>query len=257
MARPPVTPVTVLPTGAYDAVRSSPAQGGCGIHGYPCRHPGEDLTARKGTPVAAPHDGWVLVSKATDKAPFAGYGPSVVLLAHDDSPDSWTQDLFRRLPPLMGRTRKAFRYSLLAHLDPSTLTYDVDLAAAVMDRSNYDVLDDGTWAMLWSPATYVKEGEVLGYVGDAGHVHWEVRISPLGTHSEGATEDPFGWLQAYDALTAWGITTLPVDASKAKRPPAAGASWWPLAALLGAGWLASRSRRRRRGRARGRAWRRR
>lgn len=232
MARPPVTPVIVYPTGAYEAVRRSPADGACGVHAYPCVHPGEDLRAKKGKPVAAPHDGWVLVSMSTDSAPFSGYGPSVVLLAHDDRPTSLGV-------VSLGQPSRAFRYSLLAHLDPSRLVYKQPIPAGALDTGNYNAVDDGTGVATLaltdklirpdggdvrdntergaSGLSFVREGEVLGYIGAAGHVHWEIRKQPFGTHGIGATMDPTLWLAHYvDASTPWGEITLPVDEYKAK-----------------------------------------
>lgn len=249
IGRPPVTPVVVYPTGAYDAVRSSPRDGGCGIHAYPCRHPGEDLRAPKGTPVAAPHDGWIMVSKATEKAPFSGYGPAVVLIAHDDSTDPWMRRIFGALT---GR-RYALRYSLLAHLDPTSLTFRQDIPDGALGADYYDHVDDGTDVPTYALTThaalpfYVKAGDVVGYVGDAGHVHWEVRKQPFGTHGDGATLDPFGWLAHYDdGTTAWGTTTLPVDTSRNPDGPRGGSRVvLVFAALAALAWWSSEKRTRR------------
>ncbi len=268
MARPPVTPANISPHGAYDEVRSDASEGACGISGYPCVHPGVDLMVPKGTPVAAPHDGWVMVSKATNKPPFTGYGPAVVLLAHDDSPDSASTDIWRTSGGLRsGAKREAFHYSLLAHLDPHTLTYDQDMIDAEGDQSNYVVYDvphtsqgSNGWIATKSLTSklphYAKEGEVLGYIGDAGHVHWEIRTMPFGTHSvNDATVNPSDWLAAYpgNKLTDWSVTTLDVDASKNPDPPSSSSSsgrgWLFALGAAGALWLLSKRRpRRRRGR---------
>jgi hypothetical protein len=165
-----------------------------------------DLIAPKGTAVAAPHDGWVLVSQATDSPPFQGYGPAIVLLAHDDGRDaSWLDtggsgnDIF------------TFRYSLLAHLDPSTLRFTApwERAQGLTDTDNstlWHKLADGTIARVHSwPgwAQHVKAGEFLGNIGDAGHVHWEVRTSPLRELGNQSLVDPLGWLHRYDPSTPW------------------------------------------------------
>jgi len=214
IARPPVTPISFLPGGAYAAVRSSPADGSCASHGYPCTHPGVDLIAPRGTAVAAPHDGWVLVSQATNDPPFKGYGPAVVLLAHDDGN---TQQIKKWLPAdLIGEKFYTYRYSLLAHLDPATLRFAAPWSRAqgltdTDDKKRYHVLGDGTAARIreWPKwAQFVKAGEYLGSIGDAGHVHWEIRTRPL--REQGGLkdlEDPIGWLKRYDPSIPWDTTT--------------------------------------------------
>jgi hypothetical protein len=214
IARPPVTPISFVPEGAFQAVRSDPSEGACGIHPYPCQHPGVDLIAPKGTVVAAPHSGWVLVSQATNDPPFAGYGPAVVLLAHDDGRDLTMAE--------QSKTRgsesvETYRYTLLAHLDPETLRYNLPWKQAqgltdTDDSSRYLAVGDGTKARLkkWpSWAQHVEAGEYLGTIGDAHHVHWEIRTNPLrenGTQIQDLV-DPIGWLHRYDPSIPWDTTT--------------------------------------------------
>jgi hypothetical protein len=204
IARPPVTPVAFVPEGAYMATRNDASEGSCGIHPYPCTHPGVDLVAPKGTAVAAPHAGWVIVSQPTNDPPFAGYGPAVVLLAHDDGGDKpWSA--------YPGGHVTSFRYSLLAHLDPDTLRFSAPWSRAVgiTDTDNaglWQKLQDGTIARThkWPAwAQHVEAGEFLGNIGDAGHVHWEVRTSPMKELGNQSLMDPLGWLHAYDASTPW------------------------------------------------------
>ena len=161
LARPPVTPVAFVPAGAFGAVRVDASEGSCGIHNYPCKHPGLDLIAPKGTAVAAPHSGWVLVSQATNNPPFAGYGPAVVLLAHDDG----AAQPLGTTPGDKGIA--TFRYSLLAHLDPDTLRFNAPWKRAegltdTDDAKRYHKLDDGTIARLgdWPSWARCRGGRV-------------------------------------------------------------------------------------------------
>lgn len=212
MARPPVRPYKTTPLGEYGAIRTDPTKASCGIGKHPCRHQGVDLVGEPGTVVQAPCDGWVIVSQATNNPPFSGYGPSVVLFAHDDS------NTRGRLP---GEYEpRSLRYSLLGHLDPAELRYQVpyklaestlvqsvrQAAGAATPRLNPDwtLRDDGTLERVsdWpSWARRVKEGEWLGKIGGARHVHWEVRSQPLG--GDAARLDPRGWLSAHDSSQDW------------------------------------------------------
>jgi murein DD-endopeptidase MepM/ murein hydrolase activator NlpD len=76
----PITPTTVSPHGGYNYVRSTPADGACGVGTYPCVHPGSDVVGASGTPVHAPEDGQVVATADGAGAPFGGYGPWVVVL---------------------------------------------------------------------------------------------------------------------------------------------------------------------------------
>jgi murein DD-endopeptidase MepM/ murein hydrolase activator NlpD len=223
MARSPLDGKQVAsPHGGYGYVRTSSAQGACGVHGYPCTHAGIDLVAPKGTPVKAPHAGWLMVVRATDQPPFSGYGPAVVLIAHDDADDGDQWALYdqeyhhHKDPGPLNPTELvpvAHRYSLLAHLDPDSLTANVPLHSWTESEDNYYVADNGVdWLLLsmnpdlmfgeqWGQSLLrVKEGEVVGKIGDAGHVHWEVRRAPYETGLD-HTVDPFkDWLAAFDPL---------------------------------------------------------
>jgi murein DD-endopeptidase MepM/ murein hydrolase activator NlpD len=94
--QPPIYPLIV--TSAWNKVRSSPADGSCGVSGYPCRHPGVDVAGRAGTPVVAPEDGTVELVADGQSPPFTGYGPWLVIL----------------------RGLASGKYHLLAHLAPAT-----------------------------------------------------------------------------------------------------------------------------------------
>lgn len=96
--QPPIYPLIVGNNGAYLAVRSSPAQGACGVSSYPCKHPGVDVNAPQGTVVRAPESGQIVAVANGASPPFTGYGPWLVVIYGDTSK----------------------RFHLLAHLDPAT-----------------------------------------------------------------------------------------------------------------------------------------
>lgn len=95
--QPPISPLVVGSHGAWLAVRSSPSDGACGVHGYPCQHPGVDVAGTQGTPVVAPETGTVVMLGDGTSAPFVGYGPWFVIIAGDSG-----------------------KYHFLGHLDPAT-----------------------------------------------------------------------------------------------------------------------------------------
>lgn len=236
LARPPVTPISFVPEGGYLAVRHDASEGACGIHPYPCTHPGIDLIAPKGAAVAAPHAGWVLVSQPTNSPPFAGYGPAVVLLAHDDGRHVPFTD-----PHLADATVESYRYTLLAHLDPDTLRFSAPWSRAqgltdTDDSARYRKLSDGTVARIakWpSWAQHVEAGEFLGNIGDAGHVHWEIRTSPMREDGNASLIDPLAWLHYYDPSTPW-------ESAKASPiSPAASSGGGSLVKLALVAWAAS------------------
>jgi murein DD-endopeptidase MepM/ murein hydrolase activator NlpD len=78
--QPPIYPLEVGAHGAWREVRSSPADGACGVHGYPCQHPGVDVAGIAGTPVVAPENGTVVMVGDGNSAPFVGYGPWFVII---------------------------------------------------------------------------------------------------------------------------------------------------------------------------------
>lgn len=135
------TPIRATPHGRYGAERRDASEGSCGVSPYPCRHPGVDLAAPQGTAVVAPEPGLVVEVATGDAKPWTGYGPGLVVLK--------------------GRSGG---YHLLAHLEPE-----------VVPRWQKDagILDDRP--TLYPLARPVAEGELLGYVSSANHVHWEKR----------------------------------------------------------------------------------
>lgn len=95
--QPPIWPLVVGNNGSFMAVRSSPAQGACGVSGYPCKHPGVDVNGAYGTPVVAPEGGTVVQIANGASSPFGGYGPWLIVLKGDSG-----------------------KYHLLGHLSPTT-----------------------------------------------------------------------------------------------------------------------------------------
>lgn len=79
----PILPFAIGNNGGFRAVRSSRAQGSCGVHGYPCYHPGVDVVGRAGTAVRAPENGTVFVVADGSAPPFVGYGPYLVMIRGD------------------------------------------------------------------------------------------------------------------------------------------------------------------------------
>jgi murein DD-endopeptidase MepM/ murein hydrolase activator NlpD len=280
-ADPPIAyPVQIYPSSNYGDKRTCKDSKGNTIPG--CQptdfHPGVDLAAPKGTAVVAPHDGWLLFSgPAGGQAPWAGYGPAVVLLAHDDVSDSWWKRLGQHITPswlpdfmtytpgggYLQDTAQAAVYTVLAHLDPRTLPFERAMdsrVAEVWGRHNVDSHDwrerpgdgpsmgpqhlmtfqpgDGrkeAWSNMKDPsARYVTKGQILGYIGDAGHVHWETRVSPLGTHASQQTINPWSWLVSYK-----GEVNMPDMSNSPPRPASSSSGAGMLLLALGIGYAIS------------------
>lgn len=83
--QPPIFPLEVGAHGAWREVRSSPADGACGVSGYPCQHPGVDVAGVAGTTVVAPETGTVVMAGDGNAAPFVGYGPWFAVIQGQDS----------------------------------------------------------------------------------------------------------------------------------------------------------------------------
>lgn len=82
--QPPIYPLIVGNNGGYLAVRASPAQGSCGVSGYPCKHPGVDVNGKRGTIVRSPTNGVIVAIFNGASAPFSGYGPWGVVIRGDE-----------------------------------------------------------------------------------------------------------------------------------------------------------------------------
>jgi murein DD-endopeptidase MepM/ murein hydrolase activator NlpD len=102
--QPPILPLSVARTGGYAAVRSSPADGSCATHPYPCKHPGLDVGGVQGTVVRAPESGTITFVSDGSAPPFVGYGPYLALI------------------------KGANFYHLLAHLQPGSMSLGVGSA---------------------------------------------------------------------------------------------------------------------------------
>lgn len=266
----PVEPFTVGKYGAHGAVRRSPADGLCGpVPGerspdsladeraieaarYPCTHKGADLSAPKGTKVVCPKDGWILYLGPATSAPFVGYGPNVALIAHADREDSWFGKAWRWMnQPLwhmdnVPEKAVSLRYSLIAHFDmfPSIVKFPLanDVWNSTLAKPNPEHWqrlpgDRDTVAMMTDADAYNDEkrriyaGTELGTIGDMGHIHWEIRTSPLAEKS-----------RRFDPIEMWRVaynTPLPAG-SGVTRAAGGGSGWLLLLALLALG-----SRRRR------------
>jgi murein DD-endopeptidase MepM/ murein hydrolase activator NlpD len=96
--QPPIYPLQVGSHGAWLEVRASPADGACGVSGYPCRHPGVDVAGGAGTPVVAPETGTVVMVGDGNSPPYVGYGPWFAIVQGQGSG----------------------KFHFLAHLDPLT-----------------------------------------------------------------------------------------------------------------------------------------
>jgi murein DD-endopeptidase MepM/ murein hydrolase activator NlpD len=101
MPRWPTGPFEIRRTGCYGCVRTSSADGACGVHGYPCVHRGMDLFAKDST-VVAPDSGVVVAVSDGSSAPWRGYGPGVVVIRGDSG-----------------------EFLLLSHLDYSSISVGV------------------------------------------------------------------------------------------------------------------------------------
>lgn len=83
--QPPIYPLQVGDHGGWREIRATPADGACGVHGYPCQHPGVDVAGAAGTPVVAPETGTVVAAGDGASAPYVGYGPWFAIIQGDDS----------------------------------------------------------------------------------------------------------------------------------------------------------------------------
>jgi murein DD-endopeptidase MepM/ murein hydrolase activator NlpD len=233
----PLENFSVLRYGAYGAVRHSASEGACGpkpgepmnpgsadeearirAARYPCTHYGVDLSAPQGTRVVAPHDGWVLYWGPANDAPFVGYSPWVILIAHDDVRDPlWDRIKKQANEPLIANwhpTAQSARYSLIGHLAPmpgvSPRIPMSDFMFKTDDKKRWRRLKDGTIVMTFEPHPdrYIYTGDDIGTVSDRNHVHWEIRTSPLAGKS-GRIDPMELWRTSYKVPTPDGVVLPP------------------------------------------------
>ena len=109
--QPPIYPLQIGDHGGWLEVRASPSDGSCGVHGYPCKHPGVDVAGSAGTPVRAPESGTIVAVGDGSSAPFVGYGPWLVIIQGDSG-----------------------KFHLLGHLEPATASMGpIDAVVAAGD----------------------------------------------------------------------------------------------------------------------------
>lgn len=296
----PLDEFHVYPKGAHGAWRSTPAEGWCPYRNnrkpspdasveamirptdYPCQHYGADLSAPQGRKVYAPHDGWMLYAGPADRAPFVGYGPGAILIAHNDTGDSaWERGWKWATGPLIDmfdfpEGQVAARYSLIGHVMPvgmaerNPLELDLpggDVAPVPLPKDlwptrsksgdHWRTLKDGTVVMMTGADAvtqnnmgvlkrWVSAGDHIGYVSDKNHIHWEIRTAPL-VGKEGRGDPVATWMQYYgkDVPIGSGIDEPPPPPPEVQRRGNAGA-------LLLLAALALGSKKKRGGRRRGR-----
>lgn len=226
MGQPPVTPYDTGAYGAWGATRKDSSQGSCGLGTYPCRHWGADIVGKPGGIVLAPTAGWVLVSQRwdTNASPFGGYGPAVVLFAHDDraflaahaqkSDGTWEGTPVHEAVAAKDAltTGQSIYYSLLGHVDPRNLVFDLpfkNIASEIYDSTgskskhyrkargaSIALQDDAVRVDPWpDSAKWVPAGAPLAFITPGvNHVHWEVRNGPLGHFNDVGQTDPKKWL---------------------------------------------------------------
>lgn len=283
----PLKKFQVRPMGAYGAWRASERDGWCPYRGgrkknadpaiekllrpgdYPCKHYGADLSAPQGSIVYAPHDGWILYAGPATKAPFVGYQPGVILLAHHDVQDSVWQRAKRTITqPLVNiwgldEGAVSLRYSLLGHVTQESpqLPIDVgapkfaladdvwDSTAAKPNKAHWRKQPDGTVVMMSGAdgktnARWVNAGDAIGFVG-LDHVHWEIRNAPLAD-KRGRFDPIATWTQFFDKPLPDGAEVDAPDVTAAPPPQSSSGALALLALLAFGGKKKRRGPRRRR-----------
>ena len=159
----------VTPHGAFGYVRHDASEGSAGAGGYPSTHYGVDLAGDIGDPVRAPEAGELVAVMANlsgkDVQPWRGYGPGLVVLKGDSG-----------------------RWHLLAHLDAADLKarFPVWSDASKVDPAKDIRAQAGNTDVVIArggdkSVPRVDAGDVVGLVGTARHVHWEVRKNKLSS----------------------------------------------------------------------------
>jgi len=146
--RLPVTNKVITPHGGYGYVRQTPKQGGCGIGKHPCVHKGVDLGGPAGTPVFAPERlRTTYVAFDNKTRPLRGFGPGAI-----------------RALGASGAVHT------LGHLDPewwreTTWQLPGSIFEGFRGQTRLPAVD-----------RVYEEGEQVGVMSDARHVHWQVTI---------------------------------------------------------------------------------
>ena len=158
--RLPVANKVITPHGAFGYVRATSKDGACGVKKvYPCVHKGVDLGGPAGTPVYAPErlrTTFVAFDNAT--RPLRGFGPGAI-----------------RALGASGAVHT------LGHLDPEWWRETTwQLPGSIFE---------GFRGQTQLPAVdrIYEEGEQVGVMSDARHVHWQVDI-------DRAPVDPLLWV---------------------------------------------------------------
>lgn len=160
----PVDVPRATPNGKWGAVRTKESGGSCGTKPFPCVHNGLDLAGPKGTEVYAPEPLSVDTLFTGKSMPFRGYQPGGML----------------------ARGTTTGVYHLFAHLDPSTMP------SASVPGDVWDYLTTPLYKST-DQRRQIAEGELIGLMSDANHVHWEVRTPGWN----GARTNPALWIKRY------------------------------------------------------------
>lgn len=177
MARLPL-PLRPGNNGSYGFVRRSPHDGAC--TSYPCTHYGLDLAAPQGAAVVSPVTGFVVYSVGAIP-PFAGFGPHVTVVYETGAPDN-------------------FAYHLVGHMEYAT-TFP-------LFGDNFTTSASGKHpTRIQRPIT---EGQLIGYVSKANHIHWQVQTAPYQISQPWAamTQDPMFWATRRGAIYAPPVSPI-------------------------------------------------
>jgi murein DD-endopeptidase MepM/ murein hydrolase activator NlpD len=154
--QPPIYPLEIGAHGGWLETRSTAADGACGVHGYPCQHPGIDVAGMAGTQVVAPENGQVAMTGG-DVAPFVGYGPWWVLIQGESG-----------------------KYHLLAHLEPftSAMSSVGDMVTAGQAIGTTSSANHTHWEVRDNPVPDFANGET-NFDNNSDPVAW-LTLAPFG-----------------------------------------------------------------------------
>lgn len=163
MPRWPVEIPRATPHGKFGYVRTE-GHGSCGARGYPCTHTGLDLAGSEGTEVYAPEDSTVALVSSGVLPPWSGYRPGHLIVLRGKRTGTW---------------------HVLAHLMPGSIV------SPMQDGTFWDWATTPLWKSDDQPRE-LREGDRVGVMGEARHVHWETRVS-----EHGARNNPALWVKRY------------------------------------------------------------